>query len=211
MTLVAKAEDERYVLEIHTDDDPENPRREFDNLGTMVCWHNNYVLGDKHSYGDPRSFMESAAMFGGMSYERATEVDDTKLQRFVERDFIVLPLYLYDHGGITMSVGGFSDPWDSGQVGWIYVTKAKAREEYGVKRLTKKLLERIEGYLTGEVEVYDQYLSGDVYGFVLKDKQDEKNEDSCWGFYGSDPMENGMMDYIGSEHKDLIDSLEDVY
>ena len=29
---------------------------------------------------------------------------------------IVQPLYLYDHGGITMNTTGFSCSWDSGQV-----------------------------------------------------------------------------------------------
>lgn len=33
---------------------------------------------------------------------------------------VILPLYLYDHSGITMNTCGFSCPWDSGQVGWIY-------------------------------------------------------------------------------------------
>jgi hypothetical protein len=33
---------------------------------------------------------------------------------------VILPLYLYDHGGITISCSPFSCPWDSGQVGWIY-------------------------------------------------------------------------------------------
>ena len=34
--------------------------------------------------------------------------------------FVILSLYLYDHSGITMNTTGFSCPWDSGQVGWIY-------------------------------------------------------------------------------------------
>ena len=29
---------------------------------------------------------------------------------------VILPLYLYDHSGITMNTCGFSCPWDSGQV-----------------------------------------------------------------------------------------------
>ena len=37
---------------------------------------------------------------------------------------VILPLYLYDHSGITMNTCGFSCPWDSGQVGWIYADKA---------------------------------------------------------------------------------------
>ena len=39
-------ENERYKLEIFDDLDPTNPR-EFDNLGTMVCFHSRYILGDK--------------------------------------------------------------------------------------------------------------------------------------------------------------------
>ncbi len=44
---------------------------------------------------------------------------------------VILPLYLYDHGGITMSTGPFSCRWDSGQVGWIYAEKKKFIEETG--------------------------------------------------------------------------------
>ena len=45
--------------------------------------------------------------------------------------YVILPLYLYDHGGITMSTGAFSCPWDSGRVGWIYAEKKKLIEETG--------------------------------------------------------------------------------
>ena len=37
--------------------------------------------------------------------------------------------------------------------------------------------------LKDEVEVYDQYIRGDVYGFIIEDLQGN-NVDSCWGFYG---------------------------
>ena len=42
---------------------------------------------------------------------------------------VILPLYLYDHSGITMNTCGFSCPWDSGQVGWIYADKAMIDKE----------------------------------------------------------------------------------
>jgi len=45
--------------------------------------------------------------------------------------YVILPLYLYDHGGITMSTGAFSCPWDSGQVGWIYAPKKTFIDETG--------------------------------------------------------------------------------
>lgn len=43
----------------------------------------------------------------------------------------MLPLYLYDHSGITMNTSGFSDPWDSCQVGYIYMTKEVFLKETG--------------------------------------------------------------------------------
>ncbi len=42
----------KYLIEILNDEDPENPR-EWDNLGTMVCFHRHYNLGDKHNFDNP--------------------------------------------------------------------------------------------------------------------------------------------------------------
>ncbi len=36
---------EHYIYKIVTDTTPESPR-EFDNLGTMACWHRRMTLGD---------------------------------------------------------------------------------------------------------------------------------------------------------------------
>ena len=55
--------------------------------------------------------------------------------------------------------------------------------------------------LVGEVEVYDQYLRGEVFGyqvFIFDEETDvwEETDESCWGFYGDDLMENGILDNI---------------
>jgi len=156
-----------YRIRVMADDQPESPR-EWDNLGTMVCWHGRYNLGDVN---------------GAREYESP----EAALKEI--GDAIILPLYLYDHSGITMNTTGFSCPWDSGQVGFIYVTLDKVRKEYGWKKITKKRREQIEKYLTGEVETYDTYLRGDVYGFNITRNDEDGEEvdiDSCWGFYGYD-------------------------
>lgn len=64
-----------------------------------------------------------------------------------------------------MNTVGYSCPWDSGQVGFIAVSKAKVREEGGWKQLTQQRIAMIERGLKGEVETYDQFLRGEVYGF----------------------------------------------
>ena len=46
-----------YALKISYDDDPLNPREDYDNFGTMCCWHSRYNLGDEHNHSEPREMM----------------------------------------------------------------------------------------------------------------------------------------------------------
>ena len=159
-----------YEFKIEQDEDADSPRN-WDNLGTMVCWHRNYDLGDKEATGilTPREFVEWADGNADIA--------------------VILPLFLYDHSGLRMKVGSFAGllpqghaEWDTMQVGWIYVTKEALRKEYSCKRVTAKVLAQARKVLEGEVETYDQYLSGDVWGYVI----DGVADGSCWGFYGYD-------------------------
>ena len=111
----------------------------------------------------------------------------------------ILPLYLYDHSGITMSVKPFSCHWDSGQIGYIYATKDQVRKEYSRKRITKKLRDQVEKALRQEVQAYDDFLTGNVWGYVVEDI-DGEHIDSCWGFYGNP-------DYALVEARSHIDHL----
>ena len=95
---------------------------------------------------------------------------------------VILPLYLYDHSGITMNTTGFHCPWDSGQVGFIHVSLEDVRREYGVRRVSAKLRQTVEGALRAEVGVYDDYLRGNVYGYAIE--RDGDHVDSCWGYFG---------------------------
>jgi len=172
---------------IFPDDTPENPR-DWDNLGTMICWHRRYTLGDKHHCPDPQTFK----------------------QFYHEGSAIILPLFLFDHSGLSMSTDSSqfrmcdSAGWDWGQVGYIYVTLEKVRQEYKVKNVTRKIREQVLKVLRSEVATYDQYLRGDVFGFVLTELSTGDVIDSCWGFYGSDPKTNGMLDYIPEEYRQAI-------
>ncbi len=164
------AETEQYLghtIKIYQDCDPESPR-EWDNLGTMVCFHKRYTLGDE-GHG-----------FSKDSFESWSELEG-HLQKECDAA-VMLPLYLYDHSGITINTKGFSCPWDSGRVGVIFVDRDKLRKEYGIKRISKSVLDRATKVLQGEVETYDRYLTGQVYGFRIEDA-DGEDVDSCWGYY----------------------------
>jgi hypothetical protein len=141
---------------IMLDTSPNSSPREWHNYGTMVCWHRRHALGDKHAFPSPQDFRKWWDENGGGG--------------------TLLPLYLYDHSGITMSTSPFSCQWDSGQVGWIYMT-AECQDKYRVSDPV--------ACLTGEVEVYDQYIQGDVYGFSIEDNEGEIL-DCSWGYIGLD-------------------------
>ena len=57
---------------------------------------------------------------------------------------------------------------------------------------------KVEEVLKAEVKVFDKYLTGQVYGYVIEDEEEE-HVDSCWGFY-DEPEEVMQM------AKDFIDS-----
>lgn len=168
------------TIRIETDDNPESPR-DWDNLGEMVCWHRHYKLGDDQPAEDPQEWY-------------AAHRDDIAAIR---------ELFLYDHSGLTMQTGPFSCPWDSGPVGYIWMSKERAFKEYSRKKLTKSFQAKLEKILDQEVQTYDDYLTGSVYGFICEGPDGEQI-DSCWGFYGYDETQEGS--YMVSEAKTVIDS-----
>ena len=183
------------VLQIFQDEWTDSPR-EWDNLGTMAIFHRRY------SFGDPVDFSSD-------DFDSWTEMED-----YIKKDLnaaVVLPIYMYDHSGITINTTGFNCPWDSGQVGFIYVTKQKLKEEYSVKRITKDVIKKAEKVLLDEVETMDQYITGDVYGYqvIKRSVEDgifvEEILDSCSGFYGDDIETNGILEYV--DRTLLIDEL----
>lgn len=121
---------------------------------------------------------------------------------------VILPLYLYDHSGITMNTGGFSCPWDSGQVGWIYADHDMTKKEYG--EVTPETLAKAESLLQSEVEEYDYYLTGQCYGFKLYEGDAEI--ESRWGFLGDmHDVKKYIKEYLPSECENIIDALEFQY
>lgn len=216
-----------YTLIVQEDADATSPRED-DTFGTMVCFHRRYNLGDEHSFENSDDFLLSlledtfdgdwhkAEQFrervrdsfnpyelGWGAYDKA--VDD-KLLETIRQKHVILPLYLYDHSGITMNTTGFSCPWDSGQVGWIYASKDNVLKEYGGKNLTADKRERAENLLRREVEYYDSYLRDECYGFELL--KNGETVDSCWGFIGDiEQVLDSIKEYLPDECDGVTENL----
>ena len=168
MDTIETVEYKGFTIDICQDFDPEDPR-EWDNIGTMVCFHKRYTLGDKHNYKQED--------FSSWSDLKDKIISDNP------SGVVFLPIYLLDHSCLVLSIEPFNDPWDSGQVGFIYVSNAKIAYEYGNDPLA---VERALNYLRGEIETYSQYLNGEVYGYIAKCNAYPEVKDSCWGYFGYD-------------------------
>lgn len=135
----------------------------------------------------------------------------------------------------------YNDRWDAGCVGYAYITKEKAMKEiceyevdengnrikiehnhnngmvtysYKTKPLTDETWRAsAREMIDAEVEMYDQYLRGDAYGYILEKEitveekcphcgevirthTEMKEVDCCWGFYGTCIEDSGMFDYF---------------
>ena len=159
-----------FTLRIVRDEEPVNPRLDDDNLGRMICFHKRYNLGDEHNIdaSDFNDWDDIAA--------HLTQAHDAA---------VILPLFLYDHSGISLQTSPFNCPWDSGQIGFIYMSRTTVRNEAPghPKTLSKAAKAWATQCLLAEVQRYDQYLTGDVWGYVIEDSASHEVE-SCWGFYG---------------------------
>jgi len=168
-----------YTVKLGNDECKISPRHD-DNLGVMICFHKRYTLGDKHDY--------KVDNYNGWDEMKSDIIKN-------ENVCVILPLYLYDHSGITMNTTGFSCPWDSGRVGFVYVSKENVRKEYNVKHITKKIRDKVTKVLIGEVETYDKYLTGEVYCFEILD-EDKNIIESCGGYYDMDKCLKEALSFV---------------
>lgn len=213
MSYIKQLRKHGFRAVIEHDVEPTSPR-DWDNLGTMICWHPRYTLGDDHDHDSPADLIHELANdvvagsadvlterldrlsnrvpgYGSREWlaalDKLSAAYNGKIHDIAERGYVVLPLYLYDHGGISMSTGSFGCPWDSGQVGYIYCSLADAKREWPDLD-GEALRAHVGAALAAEVAEYDQYLRGDVYTVMIQGP-DREWIDGCSGFYGLDYAE----------------------
>lgn len=177
-----------YTIEIEQEEGDCDPR-DWDNTGIMLCSHRRYSLGDQQI---DRSIME----------ERSNWDEVEQVIRETYNPVIIMPLYLYDHSGLSMRTyrHGYHSSWDCGQVGFIIATKESIEKIHGKVDLTPEFLEKLENYLISEVKEYSQYLEGDVYWVRVTDPDGEEL-DSLGGMFGYDETMKEVQDWIDVDLK----------
>lgn len=213
-----------YEIQIAMDDGGGDSPRDWDNLGTMVCWHGRSKLGDEQPRCSPRDFIikliDEAPLpkstyiptrYNGDVLWYLEELEDKILYELFRKYYVWLPIYAYEHGGITISTSRsgypYNDRFDSGTLGFIYCSKSDAKDNWNKGTWTKELEDKTLSLLEAEIQTYDDYLTGNVYGYMIKkldndgDPIDEVVE-SCWGYY---PEHDNR-----SDHAECLDAAKSV-
>ena len=159
-----------FKIEVWVDDFPSNPFEDWDATATIVHWHPRYSLGDQVSIpGSPEEMEE--------------------LIESVKRDYgatVVLPLYLYDHSGITVSTKPFSCQWDSGQVGLVFMSAKAIKDGWGDHPHPTD--EDLPDIIASSLNSFDRYIRGEVYGYSVTRENGDEQDGPVGGFY-CDPDE----------------------
>ena len=174
------------AIEIWQDCDCQCNPRDWDTLGEMVI----RKAVDRHLSGD-----------------RTVDDDDMHelITRCKQEGLVFVPVYALVHSGIWLSTtknfNGYTCQWDTFFAGVIYAENETIIEEYG--DLSIRSRGKAIACFEAELKTYQQFISGDVYGFSTLDSEGDAI-DSCGGFFGSDPFENGMSEHIEARYHDLL-------
>jgi hypothetical protein len=200
--IIETFEHKGHTVEIHVDMDgySSNPRQNC-NIGTFVGFKNrHYTIGDEEI--DPNEITNDCACDGGevtfpimgvevtrecslcegYGYRSISTFDDMVEYMRANYDVVgdVFPVSMIDHSGVSYSIGFPTDRWDGSNAGVIFATR-KQIDETGCP------LEMIPEGLKQEIAEYSAWANGEVYGFVIKDRNGDEVEDgSCWGLVGLD-------------------------
>lgn len=162
-----------------------NPRDDESNLSRLV-------LAPSSRYVMPN---EIGFRFGDWDCVDTDETFDAWCERTLREEYgalYVVSVYRFEHSGVAYNVGGFADPWDSGQVGYAIVT-AESAAEIGTRP------EDFAEVVAAEVVRYGEWCNGEVYGWIAYDPDGNEIE-SCFGYIGDEEHA-----YMFSEGKHAID------
>jgi len=183
-------------LKIEYDDDAQSPR-EWSNLGYFITCDSNYNSPDKHE--ELEQFIKDTGEEATSQAEHIKMIkDDFEWNNSEEKVIAIYPISKYEHGNISYSLGT-SNGFDYSNNGF-YIITAETQKELGVK---KKDFEQV---IKEELEDYNKWINGEMYNFILYDKDGEVVH-TCGGFYDIEDIR----EYLPKEwnKEDLSDYLID--
>jgi hypothetical protein len=196
-----------YTVEIRHDDESTNWLEEGDwpeGAGIDMSNHRDFR---SPTYGHEMPVPLDDYLYWQAPRNKDDEEKDPEAWTYVqfEKNYHILPIYMYDHSGRAVNTTGFSCPWDSGLTGLIYIPKKTLISEgwRGIKKSwPAKVRDEIANHwLRSKVEELNNLMTGEIYGYSVEDK-DGDHIDSCWGYYGEDGRVQAIEDALSAiEHQ----------
>jgi hypothetical protein len=153
-----------HTIDIIPDYDSESPDDWGDDGAFLVC--ENREMTVKRDGFDMETVFR--ALHGAKDDDG--EIDEQAVT--MAKDYYIFPIEAYIHSDIALHFAGdamIDRAWDvSGSFGFILVKNEEAKDQKEAKRIAK-----------GTLEIWNDCLSGNVYGYVI-----DGDGDSCWGYYG---------------------------
>lgn len=204
-----------YTVEIHFDPEPMNPLTEYDQEGFAVYMDFGRDGGmftpnvkEKFFHGRNWPSDEDRARVQQFLIETDGEVNGDSPVHAVNpfdefKGWYIFPVYAYIHSGVTVRMGPFGCLWDSGQCGFIAVDPDWLEENWPELANADEAARQTKAReaCEGVIKNCDDYLTGQVFGYVVKDVDGEVLE-SCWGF-------DGDQKYCEEEARAVAESLWD--
>ena len=184
----------KVQAELVYDQHATNPR-EWDNLGTILI-----DSSKSHWVASPDDEVDTSILLGNNPYEHWENIRKEQLKLKKSDIAVVYPITKYEHGEISLQLG-YTKGWDYCVIGFVYVMKETIRKEYGVKRITKSMLNNAKNCVQSELDTLSSWLNGNCYGWQIKeytptddglDWQEVDTLDSCWGYLEQDYARNDM-------------------
>lgn len=170
-------------LYIGYDQDSPSPR-ENDNLGYLLTKHSRYRSPD----GKNLSLYDIMCRTENEATDSEHHIKLIKQEAKKEGIKItaIYPISIYEHSNIVYRLGAYTG-WDDSNCGFYIVTDKTQKANGTETKEFKKIIEQ-------ELKDYTQWANGEIYAFILYDKEGEVLE-SCGGFYDT----NDIREYLPKE------------
>lgn len=182
-------------VDIYPDIGTESPRTAWEPFGVMYTWSTKYGRGVENTTKRRRAIADLLRDFDGYDgpvggriankfYYDSDEYAAAVLKA-AERAGVVLRLLRFGQNGPEV-VNKLSNA-----DGFIYATEQMIRDNWVIKRVTKKYREWAESLIDGEIGEYRQWANNEIYRFEITDREGETvgSDYDRRGWYGLDLAE----------------------
>ena len=181
---------EEPKLVIWYDEMPESPR-EWSNLGYFITVDSNYYSPDREETLE--RIVKETGQIANSQVEHIKLIKSDMKAQFDDKVLAIYPISKYEHSGVAYSLGN-RHGFDYSNNGFYIVTENKAKEIGAEKKDFEKIIK-------SELENYNRYANGEVYGFTLYD-DDGEVIDSCSGFFDVEDIRESLPDEWKDEDLD---------